>query len=177
MDVLANHAKRIAALEAAQGQIVQEAIVNKIHAEDNLVDVEVRGETLEKVPYQTLRAGPVGKTYWAPEEGESGLLFCPGGDVGNAVFQPAINTEDNPPPDDAEGKLVVDVGEDGTIVLKIGMTRLELSSTAITGYIAGVGKLQLTAAGANVGGATFLNGSTNLANGGGPVAYPPVAIS
>ena len=65
----------------------------------------------------------------------------------------------------------------GTIEVKVGLTRLVIGPAAITGYVAGIGRIQLTAALVNVGGATFVNGATNLITAVGPVTYVPVLIS
>ena len=65
----------------------------------------------------------------------------------------------------------------GTIEVKVGLTRLVIGPAAITGYVAGIGRIQLTAALVNVGGATFVNGATNMLTPTGPVTYVPALIS
>ena len=64
----------------------------------------------------------------------------------------------------------------GTIEVKVGTTRLVINPVAITGYVAGIGRIQLTAAAANIGGATFVNGVTNLLTAVGPVTYVVIPI-
>ena len=95
MNILADHDARISDLESKVNTLVLDAIVVKVHEDDNLVDVEVMDVELENVPYLTQRAGADGKTYWVPEVGESGLLLSPGGNIGTARFMPAVNTKDN----------------------------------------------------------------------------------
>ena len=99
MNPLADFAQRIANLESKVSNMLQTGIVKAIRESDNLVDVEVRGVMLEKVPYLTWRAGSDGKSYWTPEVDESGMLLCPDGQAGNAVFLPALNTTANPAPE------------------------------------------------------------------------------
>lgn len=100
METLANITARLAKCEAQIANLQQYAKVIAVDAENNLVDVEVRGVELKGIPIQTQRAGTDGKTFWMPEVDEVGLLLSPGGDVGNAVFFPAINYDDNPAPRD-----------------------------------------------------------------------------
>lgn len=192
MNTLADHAKRIAALEAKVNNVLQEGKVIAVRADDNLLDVEVRGVPLEKVPYLTWRAGPDGKSYWVPEVGESGLLLCPDGQAGNAVFLPALNTSRNEAPESDPNIIKFDFGNDreitidgskteikhtdGTIIVKVGTTELEVSPTQIKGKIAGIGKILVTDALANINGATFTNGVTNMSNPAGPVVYTPGPI-
>ena len=64
----------------------------------------------------------------------------------------------------------------GTIEVKVGLTRLVIGPASITGYVAGIGRIQLTAASANIGGATFVNGVTNLLTAVGPVTYVVIPI-
>ena len=213
MQTLADFAKRLAALEAIVNNLEQVGIVTAVHAEENLLDIEVRGVVLAKVPYMQMRAGTDGKTYWVPEVGESGIVFCPGGNVGNAIFLAGLNTEANPAPDSdpkvmhrifepnifekydgnknehllsiegdptrttnpdkIEDKLGTSVNKidnteteikrtAGIVHVIVGTTRLEISSTAIKGFIAGIGKIAVTAGSVNVNGATFLGATTNL---------------
>lgn len=66
----------------------------------------------------------------------------------------------------------------GTIKVIVGTTRLEISSSSIKGFIAGIGKISVTATTVNVGGATFTSGTTNLVgNLSAPIIYPPVPIT
>ena len=90
-NVLAHLTQRIANLESRIQNVLQLAKVAVVHADTNLLDLEVREVMLENVPYLTMRAGTNGQTYWVPEVDELGLLLSPGGDVGNAVFLPALN--------------------------------------------------------------------------------------
>ena len=99
MSILADHDARIADLEMKMNTLLLDAVVTKVHADENLVDVEVFDKPLEEIPYLTQRAGPDAKTYWVPEVGESGMLLSPGGNIGNARFMPAINTKVNGAPE------------------------------------------------------------------------------
>jgi hypothetical protein len=65
----------------------------------------------------------------------------------------------------------------GSIEVKVGLSRLVIGAAGITGYVAGIGRIQMTAVSVNVGGATFVNGVTNLITAVGPVTYPPVPIT
>ena len=140
MKLLADHAKRLAALESKVDTLVQEAIIVAVYPEEATVDIEVRGVMLSKVPYMTFRSGAIGKTWWAPEVGESGLLQCPGGNVGNAVFMPSINTTDNPAPSADPDAIVVeapgqnmlfDMGDEIEIVLAQDETQLKRAKDLI----------------------------------------------
>lgn len=120
---------RVAALEARLENILQLAKVLNVDGAKNLIDVEVRGVELKNLPYLTWRAGRQAKTYWVPEVGEVGMLLCPAGDVGNAVFLPAMfYTESEPPETDKNVMLRIfddDVeekwdGNDNTHMLSIG---------------------------------------------------------
>ena len=109
MNPIADHAQRIANLEAKVNNILQEGIVTKVREDVNLVDIEVRGVQLVKVPYLTWRTGD-GKSYWLPDAGESGMLLCPDGQAGNAVFLPAPTTGANPAPLSDTSKFRMDFG-------------------------------------------------------------------
>ena len=98
-NTLAHLTARVAALESAKANMMQLATVTVVDDTTNLLDVEVRGVPLTGVPFITMRAGAMGQTYWLPEVGELGLLFSPGGDVANAVFQPAMFYEGMPAPE------------------------------------------------------------------------------
>ena len=98
-NALAHLTARVAALESAKANMLQLAKVTLVDETTNLLDVEVRGVPLTGVPFITMRAGVMGQTYWLPEVGELGLLFSPGGDVGNAVFLPAMFYEGMPAPE------------------------------------------------------------------------------
>ncbi len=90
---------RVAALESAKANMMQLAKVTEVHDATNLLNVEVRGVLLTNVPFLTMRAGTNGQTYWLPELNELGMLFSPGGDVGNAVFLPAMFYDGVPAPE------------------------------------------------------------------------------
>ena len=213
MNPLADFAQRIANLESKVGNILQVGIVTNVRESDNLVDVEVRGMPFDKVPYLTWRAGSDGKSYWTPEVNESGMLLCPDGQAGNAVFLPALNTTANPAPESDVDIFKLDFGSgneikvdgseteikrdtdlikiddsetviergSGSVKITIGTgltaTELEVSATQIKGTIAGVGKLLLNATTANLNGATFIAGITNMGNSAGLVIYTPVPIT
>ena len=83
-----------------------------------------------------------------------------------------------------EGSIKIDSSEieikrsSGKIEVVVGTTKLEVSATAIKGFIAGVGKISVTATTVNVGGATFTAGATNLlGNLAAPITYVPIPIS
>ena len=99
MSFLADLTARVADLEARLQNILQIAKVKVVHDSENLLDVEVRGVMLEKVPWLTQRAGPNGQVYWVPEFNEVGLLLSPAGDVGNSVFLPALFYDTIPAPE------------------------------------------------------------------------------
>ena len=98
-NVLAHLTQRIANLESRIQNVLQLAKVTVVHADTNLLDLEVREVMLENVPYLTMRAGAIGQTYWVPEVDELGVLLSPGGDVGNAIFLPALNYSTAPAPE------------------------------------------------------------------------------
>ena len=124
MNPLADFAQRIANLESKVSNMLQTGIVKAIRESDNLVDVEVRGVMLEKVPYLTWRAGSDGKSYWTPEVNESGMLLCPDGQAGNAVFLPALNTSVNPAAKDDVSKIQFDFGNGVVIEIDNGIDLL-----------------------------------------------------
>ena len=97
-NALAHLTQRIADLESRLQNVLQLAKVTVVHADTNLLDLEIRGVILTNVPYLTARAGTTGKSYWVPEVEELGMLLSPGGDVGNAVFLPALNFMGAPAP-------------------------------------------------------------------------------
>ena len=131
MNLLANHAQRIAALEANQANSIQQGIVVAVREADNLLDIEVKGITLEKVPYHTLRAGSDGKSYWAPEVGESGTLLCSGGQAGNAVFIPGLNTVANPAPESDVDIFKLDFGSGNEIKVDGSETEIKRDNNTI----------------------------------------------
>ena len=90
--------ERLAKCEAQIANLQQYAKVIRIHEDANLVDVVARDTELTNIPYVTGRAGSIGKTFWMPEVNEVGLLLSPGGDVGNAIFMPALNYNGRPAP-------------------------------------------------------------------------------
>ena len=112
MKTLADLTARVADLEARLQNIKQIAKVTAVHADANLVDVEVRGVALTRIPCMTHRAGEKGKTYWLPEIGELGLLQSPGGDLGNAIFQPGLNYDMIPAPE-SDANIMLRVLDDG----------------------------------------------------------------
>ena len=129
MSFLADLTARVADLEARLQNVLQLAKVIAVDDQTNLVDVMIRGVDLLAVPYLTMRAGTNGKTYWVPEVGELGLLLCPGGDVGNAVFLPALNYADSTAPE-TDANIMLRIfketieekwnGNDDTYMLRIG---------------------------------------------------------
>ena len=81
----------------------------------------------------------------------------------------------------SENKITTSVTEikrkTGMVRVIVGTTHLDVSLTSIKGYIAGVGKISVTAGVVNVNGATFLGGATNMFTISGPVSYAPVPIT
>ena len=112
MKTLADLILRVADLEARLENILQLAKVLKVDDATNLLDIEIRGVELKGVPYLTWRAGENGKTYWVPEIGEVGLLLSPAGDVGNAVFLPALNYQDAEAPE-SDSNIMLRIFKDG----------------------------------------------------------------
>ena len=112
MKTLAELTLRVADLETRLENMLQLAKVLKVDDATNLLDIEIRGVELRGVPYLTWRAGENGKTYWVPEVGEVGLLLSPAGDVGNAVFLPALNYKDAETPE-SDSNIMLRVFKDG----------------------------------------------------------------
>lgn len=152
MNLLADLTKRLAAVEAKVNNVLQMAKVKSVDAGKNLLDIEARGIVLKDVPYLTWRAGNNGKSYWVPEIGESGLLLCPDGQAGNAVFLPSLNTKSNDAPandpdkavriwkeghsethDGTQNKLTVILGEDAECTVELDKIQDRLdTSTRVT---------------------------------------------
>lgn len=112
MNILADLTSRIADLEARLENMLQLAKVTVVDDTTNLLDLEVRGVELTAVPYLTWRAGENGKSYWVPEVGEVGMLLSPAGDVGNAVFLPALNYQDAEAPE-SDSNIMLRIFKDG----------------------------------------------------------------
>ena len=112
MKSLADLTSRVAKLEVQLENMLQLAKVLKVDDTTNLLDIEIRGVELKGVPYLTWRAGENGKTYWVPEVGEVGLLLSPAGDVGNAVFLPALNYKDAEAPE-SDSSIMLRIFKDG----------------------------------------------------------------
>ena len=207
MNPIADHAQRIANLESKVNNILQEGIVKKIRADENLLDIEVKGIMLEKVPYLTMRAGSEGQSYWMPEMDESGLLLCPDGQAGNAIFLPALNTESNMPPVDEgdrqsdperwklvwkAGREIEYKGDDDELIIKIDSSEIKIETDKLT---LKQGTTELEVSGTQIKG--FVNGigvmllTAALSNIAGatfangvtnlaptvPISYPPVPIT
>ena len=204
-NVITNILERLAAVEAQQANLLLMATVVKLHEDDDLLDIKVGDVVLEEIPYFTQRAG-VGKTYWMPSEGESGMLLVPSGDLGNSVFMPGHNTKTNPPLEKDKNIVVRQWkpgyeerfdGNDNEHLLSIGgnverkteSAKIEdkvggstrTTETAKIEDKTGTATLKITPAGivisgpiANINGATFTNGTTNLLNSAGHVTYVPV---
>lgn len=112
MKTLAELTLRVAGLETRLENMLQLAKVLTVDDTTNLLDIEIRGVELKGVPYLTWRAGENGKTYWVPEVGEVGLLLSPAGDVGNAVFLPALNYQDAEAPE-SDSNIILRIFKDG----------------------------------------------------------------
>jgi len=213
-DMITELLVRISDLEKKVENICRLGKVRKVRVDTAKVDVEFEGHVIKKIPFATMRAG-TDQTYWLPSVGELGFLFSPSGEMGNAVFQPAIFYNGVKPLENSETKHTVfyrdgtkeeidtdahshkfkigntdkfkretneeeikdtfdtsSIKQDkdeteikrvgGTIYIKRGTTSLKITATAITGYIGGVGKINITGTTVNVGGATFTSGATNL---------------
>ena len=179
MNILADLAQRVVALEAKQNTLILEAVVTRVRADENLVDVDVLGKPLKEIPYLTERAGKKGKTYWMPEVGESGLLLSPGGNIGNARFMPALNTNENEPLDNDPDKMIIEQGQarieatPDMLKVEFQTMKIEIKPTSIemrtpTTFVV------VTPALVNVNGATFAAGVTNLLAGSIPITYIPI---
>ena len=202
MNLLAQLTQRIADLEVKMQNILQYAKVTKVNDVTNLVDVLVRGVALKDVPYLTMRAGEKGMTYWVPEVGELGMLLSPAGNVGNAVFLPAVNYKDRAAPESDLNKVLrifdsdvkeewdgnddiytLSVGGDATrktekspakIEDKTGTAALTLETTGAKLAASEQVILELTAVLANLVGAhLFPTGMTTLQSPVGPVMFAP----
>lgn len=189
---------RVASLEARLETLLQLAKVLRVDDAKNLVDIEVRGEPLKGLPYLTGRAGNNGKTYWMPEVGEVGLLLCPAGDVGNALFLPAMFL-DVPETDKNVMRRIFSNGveekwdgNDDTHVLRVGDTERKTEKAGKIEDTTGTAKLTLLHSGtakleasesvqaelttilANIIGAhLFPSGITTLQSPVGPVMFAP----
>ena len=104
-NVISDILERLAAVEARTYNLLLWATVSAVDEKNDWLTVMAGNLELEEIPYLTQRAG-VGKTYWMPSVGERGLLLVPSGDVGNAVFMPAITTEKNPAPEKDEKVMI-----------------------------------------------------------------------
>lgn len=112
MDPVTNIYFEIQQIKTQLERMILTGTVTAVHAGDGLVDVTIDDEiVLEKIPFYTTRAG-ADKTYWMPSVGEHGTVFSPGGNLGLAMFLPALNSAKNPVPETDEN-LVVRVWEDG----------------------------------------------------------------
>ena len=199
-------ASRVSELENRLMNLCRIGQVEAVDPMTAKVDVTFEeGLTVQGVPFLTMRAGE-DQTYWLPSVGELGVLLAPSGDIANSLFLPAIFYTDFPASDAMSGTVAKRIfrGDDphveeevdtdanscklssgdserfidsGKIEDKVMMTRLVIEATGITLYVAGIGRIQVTAASVNVGGATFANGVTNMITPTGPVTYPPVPIT
>ena len=129
MKNLAKLTARVADLERRLETMQQLAKVSSIDEANHRVDVKIRNLELKGLPFLTWRAGSEAKTYWVPEVGELGLLMCPAGDVGNALFMPALFYADSEAPEQdknimlrifSDGVEEKWDGNDDTYVLRIG---------------------------------------------------------
>ena len=77
-------------------RIGQVAVVDPMTAKVDVTFEE--GLTVQGIPFLTMRAGE-DQTYWLPSVGELGVMFCPSGDIANALFLPAIFYTDFPASD------------------------------------------------------------------------------
>ena len=81
-------------------RIGQVAVVDPMTAKVDVTFEE--GLTVQGIPFLTMRAGE-DQTYWLPSVGELGVMFCPSGDIANALFLPAIFYTDFPASDAMSG--------------------------------------------------------------------------
>ena len=145
-NVIVNIIERLAALESQVANLMLDAVVAKVHENENLLDVAISEQiTLEKVPYYTQRAGD-GKVYWMPSVGESGTVLIPSGDVENAKFLVGVTTDANPAPEKdkniyirqwKDGYKETFDGNDNTHLLSIGSnTERKTTKTQIQDKVA-----------------------------------------
>ena len=157
MKQVAENTRRIADLESRLGNMQQLAKVTKVDEGKNLLDVQVRSIELKGIPYLTWRAGNTAKTYSVPEVGEVGVLMCPAGDVGNAMFMPAMFYKDSEAPE-KDKNIMLRIfsdgveekwdGNDDTYVLRIGAgTERKTEKTGKIEDKTGTAKLTLQRAG------------------------------
>ena len=228
----------IADLRRRLDNLCRMVTVTEVDVDKMRVTVQIAPDvTINNVAYLTRRAS-ANKTWWTPEVGEVGLLYCPSGDLANAFFTPGLNTETNTPPAGAaetqevtewrngdkethdygthshelvcgdskhtydrekvkiehketnyieitkDDKITIQAAgsnnkveiENNKMTLTIGTNKIEMTNSKIT-LTVGANKIQLNAANANINGATFVGGVTNLFAGVNPVTYVAVPIT
>ena len=98
----------IADLRRRLDNLCRMVTVTEVDVDKMRVTVQIAPDvTIDNVAYLTRRAS-ANKTWWTPEVGEVGLLYCPSGDLANAFFTPGLNTETNTPPTKKETQEVTE---------------------------------------------------------------------
>lgn len=87
----------LAELDRRLACIVRLGVVAALDADSARVRVASGGITTDWLPWVTARAGAT-RTWSAPRAGEQGLLLCPSGDTGQAVFLAGIYSDTHPAP-------------------------------------------------------------------------------
>ena len=169
LDPIADILYRLDQLEHRQAQLLQLARVSKVWTDPlGFVDLRIEDDPpliLEKRPFLTQRQG-ADNTFWLPSENELGILFAPGGELGNSLFLPAIAFKDfpiNPPSGDplaqqrvlyrdgTEQKHDTDTTENtlelpkGKIHRKVGETEITITPTTLEGKV-GTTRFKITTA-------------------------------
>lgn len=85
-----------------------------IEVKQGKVKVQSGSLVTRLVPYLTARAGDC-TTWWQPSINEQVLLFCPSGEINNAIVLPAIYNSSNQPPEDFSNEHKI-IYKDGTTV-------------------------------------------------------------
>ena len=182
MDVITQITYDIQQLKTRLANMLQTGKVNAIYADEGLVDVAVDELVLEKIPFFTTRAS-ADKTYWMPSIGEQGVVLSPSGNPANAMFLPALNSIDFPPPE-TDAKWTVREWEDGAkesydkdaheYELQIDAnTHRKINQTGIEDQV-GTNVEELTAIVLNLLGAhLFPSGITTFQSPVGPVMFAP----
>lgn len=133
-------------LESIVSRLIRRGVIAQLDDQTGLVTVTIGDDTSGGLQWLTTRAGPDAE-WWAPEEGEQCLVFCPFGDLAQAVVMPALYQDLFPEPaksrdqhvrtykdgalfkyDRAAHTYLVDVPDGGSITLKVGNTSLVMQS-------------------------------------------------
>lgn len=101
METILKLGYEIQTLKNQVANLIRTGKVTKIYADEGLVDVEIEKIVKKRMPFLTMRAGE-DKTYWMPSVDEQGAVLSPSGNLANAMFLPALNSDKFPVPEDDE---------------------------------------------------------------------------